>query len=101
MHRNLVNRAKFYKGAATVNKVFKDILTGGTDVLINPKIIFDDWLKRNKEFQHLANNLHASREGLTSSDLNAWAVQKNSVWKEAINRHILLLDQVKCSTILL
>ena len=37
--------------------------------------------------------LHVSKESIKSY-YNGWAIQKLSPWKEAINRHLLILDQV-------
>ena len=62
----------------------------------------DSWLtnqiQSNNTFrkQYMrSSGVHLSEEGITDTIFAAWAVQKDSPWREALNKYILLLDQVQ------
>ena len=66
-------------------------LTDGNDVTIVNDLELRDWLKKNPEFQNL--KYHFAKEVLANYDMMVWGVQRNSPWLEALNKHILTLDQ--------
>ena len=91
-HRKIVAKASFYKGSEARGNILKKILTDGNDVMVGYRVEFIGWLTKNQEFQKIG-NVHLAKESIISSNLAGWAVQKNSPWLEALNKHILTLDQ--------
>ena len=92
-NRKLVSNANFYTGSSKAQgNIFKKILTDGNDVIVITRLASIGWLTKNKNLQKLG-NVHFARKSLISFDPNAWAVQKNSPWLDALNKHILTLDQ--------
>ena len=58
------------------------------------KYDFFDKAKTNPKYKNIP-PVHFSKETIKPY-FTAWAIQKNSIWKEAINIHILKCHQVKC-----
>ena len=69
--------------------MFEKIVSDGVDVIATSRLSFLDWSTRNKNL----GNVHFAREAIMTYSPAGWAVQKGSAWLEALNRHILLLDQ--------
>ena len=94
-HRKLVKTARILPSNKNDQSakfdLFKKILTDGNDVTIVNDMKLREWLKMNPEFQDL--KYHFGKEVLANSDILVWGVQRNSPWLEALNQHILTLDQ--------
>ena len=74
-----------------MNDNIKKIAMHGRACRIMSEFSFYNRLKSSKELKSL-NEVHFSRETLKPY-YQAWCVQKQTIWKESLNRHILLHDQ--------
>ena len=88
-YRQLATTATFYTSGEEADEVFEKIVTEGDAVVATSRLSFLDWSARSKNVA----NVHFAREAIMNYSPNGWAVQKGSPWLEALNRHILSLDQ--------
>ena len=91
-HRKLVAKANFYTKAD--EDIYRRILEDGNAVIVCHMTHFYVWMKNNRDYQNLA-KVHFAREVIDASDSIGLAVKKNSPWLDALNTHLLTLNQAK------
>ena len=75
------------------SKILKGIAMDGVGVALTCFRDYVFMMKSSPEAKRMT-NVHFSRESGRQSDYGGWTLPKISPWKDAINRHILILDQV-------
>ena len=102
-HRLIANTSERYGSKQEEATILRRIALGdGDEVAITPiSGRADAWMthevKSNKTFakQYLSGNgVHLAKERVSAIVFGGWAVQKDSPWREALNKYILLLEQV-------
>ena len=82
-----------YYAANDQKDTYKKVAVEGSQAVLVSPIEYIDFLRKNPELKSIA-KVHFSKETLKGNDPAVWAIQKLSPWRESLNRHILLLDQV-------
>ena len=90
--RKLQSAAVFYNSKKESDVILKRIVTQGTDVFVGTKFGMSDWMAEHRELSR-GQSVHFAKEGVKMYNPAGWAVQKASPWLEALNKHILILEQ--------
>ena len=92
-HNLVAAKLGFFRGLAEDKALDKKIAREGEDVKLLPFLTVASRYMRDPAYKNLP-PLHFSSE-IAQPYYFGWAVKKKfSIWREALNRHILLLDQV-------